>query len=66
MRGNNMDKNSLMIPYNIAKVIIEMADICYNEGIGPKDNNYIILMKTIAEYYPELKQKYSYLDWPII
>ena len=50
----------IKLPYAVAESICEMECICIGEGIGP---DISVLMIWIGLEYPELKEKYSHLQW---
>lgn len=41
-----------------ARVILDMAEVCFSEGIGPDDSE---ILKFIAVNHPELKAEYPHL-----
>ena len=56
-----MTDKDLYIPKHLAKLIVELEEVSYNEGIGPDTTE---LMKYIAKTYPDLKTKDNeWLQW---
>lgn len=53
--------DEIKMPHHIAEMICKMEEVCFSEGQGP-DNTALMLW--ISETYPDLKKKYSYLQWP--
>lgn len=46
------------IPISDARIILEMEEVCYSEGIGPNSGDLILW---IGNRYPELKAEFGYL-----
>lgn len=53
--------DEIKMPERIARIICEMEAVCCGEGEGPENDE---LLSWIAEHYSNLKEEYSYLDWP--
>ncbi len=56
-----MIENEIKLPHHIAEIICTVECVSQGEGIGPDMTE---LLSWIAGRYPELKEKYKYLDWP--
>lgn len=41
--------------------ILNMESVCFSEGIGPDISE---ILRWIARVYPDLKTKFSWLNWP--
>lgn len=51
----------MIISKEIAKKIIQMESVCFSEGSGPDISELLLF---IGSEYPEIKDAYSYLNWP--
>lgn len=49
----------MYIPKDVAKIICEMENVCYCEGIGPDS---MILLSYIKKHYPELLNEYWWAE----
>ncbi|MCK5607017.1 hypothetical protein KAR91_34355 [Candidatus Pacearchaeota archaeon] len=56
-----MTDNEIKLPHHIAEIICKVECVSQGEGIGPDMTD---LLSWIAEKFPDLKEKYSYLEWP--
>ena len=54
--------DEISLPYDIAEMICQMEGVCFSEGLGPNTEK---LMLWIQETYPDLRNEYDYMPWPI-
>jgi hypothetical protein len=53
--------DEIKLTHAMSETICQMEEVCFGEGIGPNND---VLMLWISNNYPDLKEKYSWLNWP--